>query len=100
MNKREVGRIGENMAREYLLKQGYFIVKMNYSCKMGEIDIIASKRDVIVFVEVKYRKNNFYGISFEAVDIKKQCKIRNVAEYYMTYELKRTNVNCRFDVLE
>lgn len=99
LNKRAVGRIGEKMAREYLLQQGYFIVKMNYSCKIGEIDIIASKRDVIVFVEVKYRKNSSFGVSFEAVDRKKQYKIRNVAEYYITYELEKTDVNCRFDVI-
>ncbi len=99
LDKRAIGRIGEEMACQYLLQQGYFIVKMNYSCKIGEIDIIASKRDVIVFVEVKYRKNNSFGDSVEAVGIKKQCKIRKVAEHYITYELKKTDVNCRFDVI-
>ena len=53
-----MGKNGEQLAAGYLTENGYFILKMNYNCRIGEIDIIATKNNVIIFVEVKYRNTN------------------------------------------
>ena len=57
MDKRLIGRWGEQVAGDYLKKKHYKIVAMNFSCRGGEIDLIAENRKYIVFVEVKLRKN-------------------------------------------
>ena len=66
---------------------------------MGEIDIIAMKDEYLVFVEVKYRSTSRYGNASEAVGIRKQQTIRNVASFYLTTRYKRTDIPCRFDVI-
>ena len=57
MNKREKGTVYENMAASYLEEKGYQILEKNFYSHFGEIDLIAKKEEVIIFVEVKYRKN-------------------------------------------
>ena len=78
-----LGVQGEVLAKQHLLENGYKILAQNYTTKIGEIDIIASKNDIIVFVEVKRRQTLQYGRPIEAVDIRKQNKIRKVAEIYL-----------------
>lgn len=98
-NNRETGNIGEGYAKEYLINNGYNIIKTNYSCKLGEIDIIAKNKNYIVFIEVKYRKTLSYGYPREAVNFKKQSKIRKVANMYInTHNI--VNSDFRFDVIE
>ena len=93
------GTIGENIAKNYLTNNGYKIIKTNFKNKIGEIDIIAYEKGVLVFVEVKYRKNATFGLPREAVDSRKQYKIRQVASSYINkYGLH--NKPCRFDVVE
>ena len=99
MNKRQIGTEGEHMAARYLQSEGYAILEMNYRCKLGEIDIIASKKDCMTFVEVKYRKNDRYGTSLEAVNHKKQQIIRRVASFYLVSVIHSANVHCSFDVI-
>ena len=57
MERKTLGRWGEERAAAYLRRHGYKILGMNYSCRGGEIDIIAQKRGFVVFAEVKLRKN-------------------------------------------
>ena len=93
-----VGDAGEEKAVAYLKKHKYKIIKCKYTCKIGEIDIIAEYKDFVVFVEVKYRKDDSFGRPAEAVNSAKQHKIRRMAESYM---LKfRVNKIPRFDVIE
>ena len=75
MNKRQLGTDYEDIACDYLQKAGYVILDRNFRSKKGEIDIVAKDNDVIVFVEVKYRKSNSYGYSAEAVNYKKQMSL-------------------------
>ena len=99
MDKGKLGRDKENMAVEFLKKKGYKIVVRNYTCPIGEIDIIANYKNTIIFIEVKYRSSEYFGMPREAVNIYKQRKIRSVATYYLKWNNKLQS-NCRFDVVE
>ncbi len=97
--KKVIGDLGEEkIAWKYRLN-GYKIIAKNFSCRYGEIDIIALRKDTIVFVEVKTRKNSEFAYAREAVDVKKQGRIKNTAIVY----LQKNNFldyNIRFDVAE
>ena len=98
LNKR-VGNIGEAKAVSFLKQKGYKIIELNYTNKIGEIDIIAKDKEVLVFVEVKARSSDKFGMGREAVNFRKQQKIRLVAQGYLKYK-KLFDVSCRFDVLD
>ncbi len=99
LNKRQkFGKIGESIAEKLLRKKGYKILERNYRTNLGEIDIIAKHKNVIVFVEVKARKSDRYGTAKYAVTPSKQKKISMVALSY----LKKTGCidsRARFDVV-
>lgn len=97
-NNRKTGFEYEKTACDYLEKQGYEILRRNYRCALGEIDIIAQNGECLVFCEVKYRKNDRMGNPLEAVDARKQQKIRSVALWYMK-EQGIYDVPIRFDVI-
>ena len=97
--KKLLGRAGEKRAIDFLKKKGFKIIKTNYKTVLGEIDIIAEEKGVIVFVEVKTRTNDNYGNPCEAVDKRKQEKYYKTATYYLQKE-KKTDAECRFDVIE
>lgn len=99
LNNRETGRLGESIAKNYLLENGYSILETNYSTRYGEIDIIARDGREIVFIEVKTRRGVSFGYPREAVNRQKQLKIKNMAEYYILSK-KLSNVKMRFDVIE
>ena len=67
MDKKLVGRFGEQTAAEFLKKKHYKIIGMNYSCRFGEIDVIAENKKYIVFVEVKLRKSDSFAEAREFV---------------------------------
>lgn len=97
MTTKEIGAWGEAQAAEYLEEQGYFILEKNYSSKTGEIDLILlDSEDTYIFVEVKTRKNEVFGTPGEAVDAKKQQKIRRTALCF----LQGKPAAMRFDVVE
>ena len=93
------GTIGEIDAEKYLKDKGYVIVTTNYRNRLGEIDIIAKDKNVLVFVEVKSRTTLLYGRPCEAVDERKQYKIRKTAELYLV-TTKNYYADVRFDVIE
>ena len=99
MNKRKTGAEYENLAAQYLKEQGYTILKQNYRNRFGEIDILAKKDEVLVFVEVKFRSTNACGAPLEAVDMRKQRKISRTALYYYAGHGYEENIPCRFDVI-
>ena len=81
--RHETGRVGEEVACDYVKKLGYEIIEKNYRNKMGEIDIIAKDKNEIVFIEVKTRCQKIYGSPSEAVDRRKKRHIYHVAEFYL-----------------
>lgn len=99
MNNTTVGKLGEKLAREYLIKNNYKILETNFTIPTGEIDIIAQVDNIIVFVEVKTRKTLKYGRPAEAVNYRKMQKIIKVAQHYIAYRSSANN-QYRFDVVE
>ena len=99
MNTKILGVQGETLAKDYLLQKKYQILCQNYKTKIGEIDIIAKKDDIIVFVEVKDRQTKRYGMPREAITPYKQNKIRVVATQYLMSK-RLTNSKVRFDCIE
>lgn len=97
--KKKIGNAGENLAEEILKSKGYYIIKRNFSCPYGEVDIIAVKNKVIAFVEVKTRTSSCYGSPAEAVDLKKQRHIKNAAKYFLS-RYKREYGTVDFQVME
>ena len=99
MNNRKQGNDFEKLAANYLKEQGMEIIKQNFYCKMGEVDIIAKDGCYLVFVEVKYRKSTSKGSGFEAVNFNKMRKISRVADYYLYSHRFSEDINVRFDVV-
>ena len=93
-----MGAWGEALAAEYLRKKRYQILEANFRTRIGEIDLIASNRQYLVFVEVKLRKNADFAMAREFVDYRKQGKIRSTAQLYLAYH--PTRLQPRFDVIE
>lgn len=98
-NKRALGEYYESLAVDYLKKQGLRILQRNYRVRSGEIDIIASDGEYLVFVEVKYRRTGDSGSSLCAVDAAKQRIISRTALHYLTTRKKNVDIPCRFDVV-
>lgn len=98
MGKREIGTLGEDIATAFLQKKGYAVIRRNFLCRVGEIDIIAQKGEYLCFVEVKLRRNADYGEAREFVTRSKQKKIILAAKYYLLKN--RTELQPRFDVVE
>ena len=96
----ETGQKGEEIAVNYLIKQGYKILDRNWHySKNAEIDIIAEKKDCIIFVEVKTRKSLNYGHPFEAISINKIRHICRTALYYLHCNGLPDSTAVRFDVI-
>ena len=99
INKRTLGSKKEDEAARFLEEHGLVIAERNFRNRYGEIDIIASDGDFIVFVEVKYRKTASAGYPEEAVSIRKARKISKVADYYRVYKKIPEDTGIRFDVV-
>lgn len=98
-HRKQMGNTAEDIALEYLVQQGYRLVKRNFTCKAGEIDLIVQNDNTLVFVEVRSRTGIAYGEPSETVNRKKQDKIRKTAKYYLYCNQYLENYYCRFDVV-
>jgi putative endonuclease len=81
--KQSLGRWGEKVAAAHLAQKDYAILEMNTRTPYGEIDLIASKDGVIVFVEVKTRTSATFGLPEESINQRKQAHILSSAEHYI-----------------
>jgi len=80
---RNIGKIGEQKASEYLNKNGFVILKKNFRSLMGEIDIIAKKEKTVYFIEVKTRTNLEKGYPYEAVNQIKINHLKKAANFFL-----------------
>lgn len=96
--RRRLGRRGESAAEAFLVRRGYRILARNYRCPLGELDLVASDRGVVVFVEVKTRRGARAGSGAEAVSARKRWRLMRLAQCYLaSHGLE--GVPCRFDVV-
>ena len=99
MNRRAVGRAGEDAACAWLQARGWTILDRNVVRPGGEVDIVAAREGVTAFVEVKLRSSARFGTPAEAVDARKQRRIALVAVRY-AQERQLLDTHLRFDVIE
>ena len=99
MNSRRSGALWEKTAESFLCNHGLKLLQRNFSSRFGEIDLIMEDGKTVVFVEVKYRKNNYHGSGAEAVTFHKQGKISRTAAWYLVKHPRRAEQFCRFDVI-
>ena len=92
------GKRGEELAAAYLAEAGYRIIERNYRCLFGEIDIVAEEGETLVFVEVKSRRSDAYGVPQLAVGLQKQKKISRISLHYLA-ERHLRHRPARFDVV-
>lgn len=98
MNSNDIGQQAEAFAKAYLLKQGLKFIQANFHCKLGEIDLIMSDQDSLVFIEVKARKTHLFGSGLEAVNSSKQQKLIKASQVYLQQQHLLEHP-CRFDVI-
>jgi len=96
--RREIGKRGEDAAAQYIEKRGYKIVERNFTCPLGEMDIIALDRKTLCFIEVKTLSGKTYGPPEIAVNIYKQHKLSKVALAYLNRK-HLPDIKARFDVI-
>ncbi len=92
----DIGAVGEFCAAEYLEEHGYKIKARNFTCREGELDIIADLYGCTVFVEVKTRKNTKFGRPAEFADVRKYKRLQKAALRYT----HNPDADMRFDVIE
>lgn len=96
-SSRERGQDAELACCKYLQQQGLKLLAKNYHGRRGELDLVMQDSNTVVFVEVRYRKNNNYGGALESITGSKQEKLRITAEQYLQQETALKNG--RFDVV-
>lgn len=96
-----IGQSAELFAEHYLLSYGLKTIHRNFSCKIGEIDLIMYDPDKkqLIFVEVRFRKNTRFGTAAESINSAKQKKLIRTAKYYLLTQAKSQQLSCRFDVV-
>jgi putative endonuclease len=93
----ERGRSAEDAAMRFLQARGLDLVERNYRCRFGEIDLIMSEADTLVFVEVRMRSSSAFGGAPESITAGKQARLIAAARHYMA--ARRDIPACRFDAV-
>ena len=96
---RNSGTHWEKTAEAFLRDQGLKLLNRNFSSRFGEIDLIMEDEKTIVFIEVKFRKNDHHGSGADAVTFHKQSRISRTAAWYLARNPHRAEQFCRFDVI-
>ena len=97
--KRATGNFAEELALQFLRTHKFQFVARQFSCKMGEIDLIMKDKKTLVFIEVRYRQNTAYGEPFESITRPKQRKLIRTALFYLKYRAWTRHFSARFDVI-
>ena len=95
--KQRDGEIGEDLALQYLQRQGLSLLQRNFRCKGGEIDLVMQDRSGLVFVEVRKRASSAFGGAAASVTARKQARLILAAQLFLLRY--RTPPACRFDVI-
>ena len=95
----QIGQAVESLSLLYLQSRGLKCIEKNYRCRYGEIDLIMMHQRDLVFIEVRYRKNDLFGGATQSIDASKQRKIRHTAETFLQENQSIEFNGCRFDVV-
>jgi putative endonuclease len=93
------GQHYESLASDYLKEQGLKLLNRNFQCRFGEIDLIMMQREVLCFIEVKYRNSMGYGGAASAIPVQKQKKIVKTAQIFIAENNRLKQHAMRFDAL-
>jgi len=99
MQRTLVGKHWEQQAESFLHQHGLKTQARNVSSRWGEIDLVMTDKDALVFVEVRYRKSNHYGSGAASVTRAKQKRLINTAKIYLSRHPAQAALPCRFDVI-
>lgn len=97
--RKQLGKMGEIRAANYLEEKGYKVIETNYRCKTGELDIIVLDNETLVAVEVKTRRNLAYGLPCQSITLGKRDRIKKTLKYYLLVN-KIDDMDMRIDVIE
>jgi putative endonuclease len=98
MERKTLGDLGEQLAKDHLKKKGYKVIETNFRCHSGEIDIVARQKDCLVFVEVRTKSTLEYGMPEESLSPTKQKHMIKCAYYYLQHH-KKLPENWRIDLV-
>lgn len=100
MNRRQTGSLGEDIATKYLKNQGYQIIDRNVERRWGEIDIVAQKNNIPIFVEVKtVKQKSSFGSPFAKITARKKQTIQRCAELFLIEKDYSENKPFRIDAI-
>lgn len=94
-----IGNYGENLSLKHLIKNNYKILDTNFRTSYGEIDIVATINNIIVFLEIKSRYTDSFGKAIESITYYKQKQIIKLSKYYI-HRYNLYNYNVRYDIIE
>jgi putative endonuclease len=98
-SSKEIGREAEDKALDYLKKQGLQLVRRNFNCRVGEIDLIMRDKNYLVFVEVRSRVSDSFGGGIGSITAFKKRKLIKTASYYTMCNKNSNQYPLRFDVV-
>lgn len=93
------GRWAEQAALEYLQTKNIKLLEKNFRSSFGEIDLIMQDKNIILFVEVRYRSNNYFHTALESVSRQKCERIIITSNHYLSQNRLASQMDCRFDVV-
>ncbi len=93
------GRQAEDRALHHLEQRGLRLLKRNWLCRSGELDLVMLDGDTVVFIEVRYRRHSAWGGALESIDRRKQQKLIRAAQLFLQTESRWSSHPCRFDVI-
>jgi len=96
---RIIGNTYEKIAAQYLKQQGLALLTRNYTCRLGEIDLIMTQNDLLIFIEVRARNTQGFGSAIETVHLQKQRKIIRATKHFLQHHPKIFYNAIRFDVV-
>jgi putative endonuclease len=97
--RQKLGKFGEQAALDYLQNLGMKLFEKNFRIRAGEIDLIMWDKDVLVFVEVRTRSNDAFGLPVETIDRTKRGKIVKTARHFLAKRKISPEIRCRFDLV-
>ena len=97
--RQKLGKFGEKTALDYLQNLGMKLLDKNYRFRGGEIDLIMWDKKVLVFVEVRTRSNDVFGLPVETINRTKRGKIVKTARHFLAKRKISPEIRCRFDIV-